>query len=495
MNLSETMESRLRARTGARAAGWWPRLESTAAVALISRREREIPYWPIERILELQRRRIRAVLRHAHATIPFYRQWIDEHGASPDAFTSDADLARLPEIDGVMLSEDPMRFVSEPFRTHGREVFKTSGSTSGLRKPIFWDQASLLLRAARGERDRVVIAKLAGEPWAQVITREFMTSELRHSLARWAGVSTSDHQRLLILPADFSARTQRTIYSEQTVIPRRPVHYHHLPPAAPFEVAAAHLAALRPRVVFSFGSYVDQFFHFLHASGTTVPLPRLWVYLGDRISPGGRELAEQMGCALYSVYGAMEAGTIGFQCEERNGFHLSIDLCAVRIVDDDGRDVPAGEIGNIVISPLDNRAMALFNYRLGDRGALATEPCPCGRTLPVLARMEGRRSEIIQLADGRELSSLAIEAAFSSDLRATVQAQIEQIAPGHLRWRVVPFNDTDRQALRDTIVARGRHALGAGTTVDVEFLDQIPRTSAGKFARVVARPAAPEPRP
>lgn len=489
MSLSERLESRLRRQAGARVGRRWDRLESTAAVGVISRREREIPYWPLERIHDLQQRRLRAVLRHARATVPFYGEALRGLDVDSPSFDVIECARQLPGIDGAALASDPMRFVSEPFRAHGREVFKTSGSTSGLRKPIFWDHASLLLRAARGERDRVVIAQLAGEPWSQVIAREFLTSELRHTLARWSGVATAGHQRLLILPADFSARTQRTIYSERTVIPRRPVHYHHLPPTVPFEVAVAHLAAIRPRVVFSFGSYVDQFFHHLHASGARVPLPKLWVYLGDRISPGGRELAESMGCALYSVYGAMEAGTIGFQCEQRDGFHLNIDLCAVRCVDEAGQDVPAGETGDIVITPLDNRAMALLNYRLGDRGAIDTRPCACGRTLPLLARMEGRRSEIIRLADGREISSIALEAAFSTELRRTVQAQIEQVAPGRLRWRVVPFDDDERAAVRDALIARGRQVLGADTLVEVELMAQIPRTSAGKFARVVS--AAP----
>lgn len=489
MSLSDHLEDLLRRRSSTPSGTGPARFEATAAVAAISRRERDIPYWPRQRIQALQRRRLRAVLTHAQATVPFYRQALQERGLSVDAFHSDADLGLLPEIDGAALAADPMRFVSEPYRTAGREVFKTSGSTSGLRKPIFWDYASLLLRPARGERDRVVISRLAGESWTAVVVREFLTNERRHTLARWAGVSTDGHQRLLILPSDFSSRTQRAIYSERTAIPQRPVHYHHLPPSAPFEVAAAHLRAIRPRVVFSFGSYVDQFLHFLHASSTDAPLPRVWVYLGDRISPGGRELADSMGCRLYSVYSAMEAGTIGFQCERRDGFHLNIDLCAVRIVGDDGRDVPPGDVGHIVISPLDNRAMVLLNYRVGDRGALASEPCPCGRTLPVLARMDGRRSEIIRLADGRTLSSLAVEAAFSAELRRTVQAQLEQVAEGHLRWRVVPFGDTDRHALREALIARGRYALGAGTTLDVEFLDRIPRTSAGKFARVVTTPS------
>lgn len=487
MSGSDWIEARLRGRLTATAPGSLARLGSTAAVAAIARHERAVPFWPIARIEALQLRRVRAALRHAQASVPFYRDSLQRWGLDPDRVRSAADLARLPMIDGSDLAADPMRFVAEPFRRTGREVFKTSGSSAGLRKPIFWDHASLLLRAARGERDRVVMARLAGEPWRQVMAREFLTNERRHALARWIGIPTHGHQRLLILPADFSSRTQRTIYSERTVIPRKPVHYHHLPPAVPFHVAAAHLAAIRPRVVFSFGSYADQFFHFLHASGMKIPLPRLWVYLGDRLSAGGRDLAESMGCAVYAVYGAMEAGTIGFQCENREGFHLNSDLCAVRIADGGGNDVAPGEVGDVVISPLDNRAMALFNYRLGDRAAISPEPCGCGRSLPLLVQLEGRRSEIIRLADGRDLSSLAIEASFAAELRRTIQAQIEQEAPGRLRWRIVAASPADNEALRDAFVRRGRNVLGAATTLEVEFVDHIARTAAGKFNRMLVQ--------
>jgi phenylacetate-CoA ligase len=488
---SDWIESRLRRMMSGRAPGTLGRLASTAAVAAISRRERTVPFWPIAKIEALQRRRLQALLRHAQATVPFYRDALQRNALRPDSIVSADDLSRLPMIDGLALAEDPMRFVSEPFRRSGREVFKTSGSSAGLRKPIFWDHGSLLVRAARGERDRVVIAALAGEPWAHVIAREFLTNERRHTLARWLGVRTQEHQRLLILPADFSSRTQRTIYSEHTVIPRKPVHYHHLPPAVPFHVAAAQIAAIRPRVVLSFGSYADQFFHYLHGTGTKIPLPRLWVYLGDRLSAGGRELAESMGCAVYAVYGAMEAGTIGFQCERRDGFHLNLDLCAVRIADAEGNDLPPGESGDVVISPLDNRAMVLLNYRLGDRAAIAPEPCGCGRTLPLLVRMEGRRSEIIRLADGRELSSLAIEASFGAELRRTIQAQIEQQAPGRLRWRVVASAPADNEALRDAFIRRSRQVLGAATTLEVEFVEQIARTPAGKFMRMLPSTSPP----
>lgn len=485
MSASDWIEARLRAREAATPGRRFSHIENVAAVAAVALRERSIPYWPISDIKDLQRRRIRALIHHAYETVPFYRSVMQERGLRPEDIETADHLSALPMIDGNDLAQDPMRFVSTPFRRTGREVFKTSGSTSGLRKPIFWDHASLLLRAARGERDRVVIARLAGERWGGVIAREFLTNERRLTLARLFGVDTEDHRRLLILPADFSSRTQRVIWNERSGLPRKPIHYHHLPPTVPFAVAAAHIAAIRPRVVLSFGSWADQFFRYLDASRTIVPPPRLWMYISDRLSPEGRTLAENMGCTVYSVYGAMEAGTIGFECEQRNGFHLNIDLCAVRIVDNEGRTVAPGTPGNIVISPLDNRAMALFNYSLGDRAVLSTDRCPCGRTLPILARLEGRRSEMVSLADGRELSSLTIEGLFSKELRQTIQAQIEQHAPGRLHWRIVPFSEVDPNALRDALVTRGQQVLGTGTTITVNFVEDIARTPAGKFLRAV----------
>jgi phenylacetate-CoA ligase len=461
-------------------------MRQTIRMLAASRRERRLPWRPFERIRAIQGRRVRAAVAHAYAHVPFYRRALDERGLTPRDFARAADLERLPLIDGAMLAADPDDFTARQYLSAGREVFNTSGSTTGVRKRIAWDHGSLMRRFAQGERDRVVITRLAGERWTATMLREFITGERARALAaRLVRVGSDHHQRLQILPAGFSSRTMRAIGGERSLIPRRPLHYHHLSPVAPFEVAAAQIRAIRPRVVYSFGSYVDQFLRHLAERGARVPMPRLWVYLGDMVSEAGRVLAAELGCALYSVYGAMEAGTIGFQCERRDGFHLNIDLCAPRIVDDAGRTLPPGEPGEVVISSLENRATMLLNYRIGDRAVLAERSCPCGRSLPLLACFEGRRSEMVRLGDGRTVSSLTLEGLFRAELRRTVQAQVEQLAPGRLRWRVVPFASADRGELGRALVARAAQALGPGTIVTVEFTDRIASTSEGKFLRAV----------
>jgi phenylacetate-CoA ligase len=130
--------------------------------------------------------------------------------------------------------------------------------------------------------------------------------------------------------------------------------------------------------------------------------------------------------------------------------------------------------------------MVLLNYRLDDWGVMAQEPCACGRALPVLERLEGRSSEFLRLADGRVLSSLTLDALCDEELQLTLQIQIAQPAPGQIQWRIVPWPTADPDTLRRNLLKRCGVVLGEDTQVDVEFVEHIPVTAAGKFPRVVS---------
>jgi phenylacetate-CoA ligase len=209
------------------------------------------------------------------------------------------------------------------------------------------------------------------------------------------------------------------------------------------------------------------------------------VYGGDMLPPDGRELIERdFGVPVLSTYQAVETGRLGFECEARRGFHLNVDLCAVRIVDADGRSLEPGEPGEVVVSNLYNRATVLLNYRLGDRGTLATGSCPCGRSLPRLERLEGRVSDVVRLADGREISSMTLRNLLKDELAFALQCQLVQPRAGRVVWRVVPLpgraGDDARRALLERTVA----LLGTETETAVEFVDHIPVTSGGKHLAV-----------
>ncbi len=441
--------------------GRLPRLINTAVVVARAAVERSVPFWSAERIEWLQRRRLRAIVRHAYQTVPFYTRAMDELGLRPGDFREVTDLARLPLLDASQVRRDLSAFLSAKYVSRARYVLESSGSSSHVRTRVYWDGAAILRRLAHTARDRAVLDRLAGCGPGQ-----------RH---------------LYVLPPNGASLRLRAWWDALTVRPGGRAECIVFAPDESLDLAVECLRTVRPHVVFSFGSWAHLFFRFVGERGLEIPVPRVWVYGGDGLGPDGRALIEgKYGCPTYSTYQSVETGRLGFQCEERAAFHLNVDLCAVRVVDARGRPVAPGEEGEVIVSNLHNRAMVLLNYRLGDRAVLARQPCPCGRSLPGIESLAGRTTEIIRLGGDRDVSSLALQNLFRPELEAMLQVQIVQHRTRQLTWRLVPLAHADRAAIARALIERGREVLGRDVEIDVEFVEHIPAASGGKVRSVVS---------
>lgn len=431
------------------------RAYDTARLAVRGRRERRIPYWPVARIEGLQRRRLRSIVRHAWRGVPFYREAMLELGLGPGDLREPADLERLPLIDPVTVRGDVDRFVTLGVRGE-RVAMKSSGSGHAhVRSIVWWDAGSQLAKLAIAERDRAVVVAALGRGWGL--------------------------RQMYVLPEASVSLDLRAWWDQRILAPRQVAERHTVPAERPFEEIADRIEEVRPDVVYSYGSFADRFFRHLSVTGRRLGSPGVWVYGGDMLPPDGRELIERdFGVPVLSTYQTVETGRLGFECEARRGFHLNVDLCAVRIVDGRGVSVGPGEPGEIVVSNLYNRAMVLLNYRLGDRGVLADGPCPCGRRLPRLERLEGRVSEVVRLADGREVSSMILRNLLKEELAFALQCQLVQPSAGRVVWRIVPLPGRESEEARRALLDGSRALLGAGTETAVEFVDHIPVTAGGK---------------
>ena len=70
------------------------------------------------------------------------------------------------------------------------------------------------------------------------------------------------------------------------------------------------------------------------------------------------------------------------------GLHIAAENVAVEIVDEDGKPLPSGKMGEIVLTNTTSRDFPFIRYRTGDIGALDWDTCPCGRGLPLLKLAE-----------------------------------------------------------------------------------------------------------
>ena len=436
------------------------RLFNTGYVGARAALKRRIPFWPIERIERLQRHRVRSIVRHAYTTAPFYRDAMEQRGLKPGDFRSADDLARLPLLDDLTVRNNPELFASTRYSDQSRLTAYTSGSTSHVQKKIYWDHTALLDLLCYSERHRAVLNALLGRGWGQ--------------------------RQLFIIPQGSITLALRSFWDAATLTPPQLARRHFVPVSLPLKEMVREINTIKPEVVFSYGSFADLFFRWLADRKLTITLPRVWMYGADMLSDDARKIMEkQFGCIPYTTYQAGETGRIGFQCERRRGFHLNVDAVPVRLVDENGRTVRPGEVGEVVVSNLYNRAMVLLNYRLGDLGALSTIPCPCGRSLPLLAGFEGRCTEVLQLPDGRKVPYVMFEVLLKNELHDTIQAQMVQSSPARICWRIVPASNADREKLRAQILAKSSSFIGPEIQVTVEFAEHIPSTGGGKFRRVI----------
>lgn len=111
----------------------------------------------------------------------------------------------------------------------------------------------------------------------------------------------------------------------------------------------------------------------------------------------GQELERLWGAKVYSTYASSETVTTFCECECRQGGHLSGDLGIVEIVDDAGQNVSPGDVGEVVVTPLQVEGMPLIRYKTGDISFISGTRCLCGRNTARLGPILGRRQQMMKI--------------------------------------------------------------------------------------------------
>lgn len=201
--------------------------------------------------------------------------------------------------------------------------------------------------------------------------------------------------------------------------------------------------------------------------------------VSEALPPSVRGLIERaLGAPVIDSYAAVEA-LIGFECGLRSGIHVIEDNVVVEVVDDDGAPTPAGGCGRVLITTLDNAAMPLVRYAIGDMALAPSEaPCRCGRPGMLIPRILGRKVPMFEV-DGGSVSPWG------------VIARMHEIESVHRFQLIQP----ERDAVTVLICPRQPGAAAAGAVrrllarqlgptvrVDVREVEAIDPMASGKVA-------------
>ena len=447
--------------SGSRLVSGWPERAYWSAFALWQARgERKLPFRDLEQILEIQNRRVRRIVRHAYETVPHYREAMDDAGLRPGDFQTGADLARLPLVTARDLVRDPKGFRSTRFERDAVELH--SSGTSGRAKPLPYDPAALFIFLGVGRRQREVLRHFIGRTLGYRELSVFRTGGVPAQMERFFQARSFVAASLGITPSEASV-------------------------AEPFERLAATINDFRPDVIKGYGSHLGAFFRWAHRRAVSLFRPRVVTYGADLMPDADRRLIEQeYGIPVLAYYQTAEILRLAFQCERRAGFHIDVDLAAVRVIDSAGRTLGPGGRGEIVVSNLINRATVLLNYKVGDVVTLGTATCPCGRTLPTLERIEGRADDLILAPGGYSIHPLAVLGVIYDRFPELIQVQVVQEAIDLVRMRVVYGAATDWERVAAELGSLLRETL-PGIAVEVLRADSIEPGPSGKVRTVIRR--------
>ncbi len=187
------------------------------------------------------------------------------------------------------------------------------------------------------------------------------------------------------------------------------------------------------------------------------------------------EIERAFGTRVFDFYGSREVNHIAAECPTHEGMHIFASGRIVEIVDEEGRPLPSGEVGNIAVTDLTNLGFPFIRYLNGDMAAMSTTVCSCGRTYPMLEKIVGRSSDLITV-NGKTIHGEYFTHLFYGHPEVT-QFQLIQETADRLKLLVITrAGNADLEYFRRSILEK----TGPGVNVEVIRTSCIEPTPAGK---------------
>lgn len=409
---------------------------------------------------EMARLNEREFVAHVHRSIarfPFYADRVRAHRGSLPKPGQPLRDDELP----VWTRHDQREFFAQQERPHDSMfAHQTSGSTS---LPVRFH-----ITRASWEWRNVIVDRAYS--WAEA-------EEGRKSLYVWA----ADQKR-----PDLAQRVKHGVHMAL----QRRVQFDAFQQFGDAERAACVqlINRFRPHAIVGYtGQLVDIARYVRDHPGVLTWKARTLVNAAEGLQPGQRELLQStLVDQVFLSYGCREFMSIGMECDRHVGYHLNTDNLRVEVVDNEGRAVPPGDEGRIVVTDFHNAATPFIRYEIGDIGVMApaNEHCACGLPFPLLKSVDGRLQDVVHTSNG-PISALYVTYTMRQFDDWIEGYQVVQDARDRVTVRLLTKTDFTPERLAP-VEALLRKKLGADMNIEFERAAELVRRRSGKVALVIS---------
>ncbi len=417
---------------------FWIRRRQLARTQWLSRQELD----------RLQLDLLRRLLRHCYATVPYYRQRMDDLGIRADDVRSLEDIEKFPILTKQNVLDVRNSLISSKYPRCLRRTAFTGGTT--------------------------------GTPLA--LERDLFSIANEHAFVRrqydWAGIGMRD--RCAFLTGRLVARPDQTdhLHTYDPFMKELILSTYHLSPQTARQYARA-MQEYKVKAVVGYPSAIHLLAQVSRNDGPRLSLSAALTSSETLTDSMRKTISEAFGCRVFDFCGSAERVCYIHTCDA-GSYHIVPEYGLTELIA--AGDEP--DQYRIVSTGFWNLAMPLIRYDLSDIVVKGDRQCSCGRAFPVIERIMGRQGDSVVTPSGRQFGA-AILTHLLYGTGNILESQIIQDATDHIRIEYVPtqgFSSENMQAFENLI----RMHLPSELRVDFRVVDGIKRTSSGKIRPVVS---------
>ena len=325
-------------------------------------------YWSREKMTDYQYNKLKFLLIESYEGIPYYRSLFDGLEFNPyKDFTKITDISKLPILGKDFVKTNKDIFINSKYLKNAIN-FKTSGSTG---VPF-----EILVHPDQWIMEQGVI-------W-------------RHW--KWGGYNFRDPLAMVrsFVPPDDNTLWKTSRISNFTYF--SPFHLND-------EIMAKYLDVMvkkKIKILRGYPSSILSLAEFVLRTDHVIPRIKLILTASEVLSDKDRYIIEKAFAAKVSNhYGLAEQIVMMGDCEKHEGLHNYDEYGYLELLDTDDP-----KIKRIIGTNLHNLTTPLIRYDTGDLAVVSDEICSCGRTLPTIKNIIGRKDAVIKTVEGYEIPTI-----------------------------------------------------------------------------------------
>ncbi len=404
---------------------------------------------PYSSLRKCQTNKLRKLIDHAYAHVPFYKELFDSNHLKPEDIRQIEDLEKIPVSTKRNIQDAPLDDITSQIHNRSKCVMIRTSGSSGTPLEIFY---------AKNDFSR--------------LNMNWLRPLLAHNVKPW--------HRKMEITGPHNISTSKNWYNYLGLWKSRAISVFNTP-----QEWLDLLNSYKPDILYGYSGSLKLLAQHVRKGDLSHSSPRFIFGVSDLVDQECRELVlATFQKKLIDLYGSAEAGCIAWECPECEGYHINIDTVIVEFLNSQESNSIENQ-GRVIITNLYSYAMPIIRYDLGDIGALSDKKSTCGRELPLMKVIEGRADSFVVLPSGNRLSPMFFFG-IMKPIKGIAHWRIFQDHASNISIWVVPSKEFSLQTI-PSIKQRVEANIKEELDINIKVVDNIPSDRSGKVRAVISK--------